>query len=597
MQASRLAAFCFCLLILTNIEIFAASDHNMSPTGSAIRAFENQIADQLINQINKDFLILPADGLGLEYRATRTLGSRLAVLAYYQQQIMSIDTKLLNSRNQLRLASLQATEHQLQQQRDNTLQDAALSPYHGPQIDLLRLVSLYPVHLATAVSGTPDTKKTDTMDTDNGIDPLLAELLLLGRTLDKPITLSAMVTPQECAVIRGQLTQLIETNQLTDSLDLRLREAGIDATTRRQYYDEFDTALQQHVVPSLGRLTTELSCDDINAVADTDKDASTDPAYYTYRLKRFGAAELNADAVHVLGEEALRELQSEITSLWQGLHPEVREDQLALTKIRKDALLYLGNTAADRQDYLSLISELVMKVSEQLAGTVLDLSLPDLEIIAEPDLLAPSSLPFTYRFSSNGPAQLAVNFNSTASFSQHQLTARTYYSSVPGLHLVRHGFVTQSTAGVPPILGTADNPAYFDGWPLYLTNLLLNDAKQIGLARLGLLELNAEMAAMLVIDTGIHGRGWSRQAAINFLVANTVIATYHAERLVDEVRFRPASMNSAYLGMTQIQALLAEDPAKNSKNQPPLSWKAALAAGPVAASQQQALRVWLMESP
>jgi len=102
---------------------------------------------------------------------------------------------------------------------------------------------------------------------------------------------------------------------------------------------------------------------------------------------------------------------------------------------------------------------------------------------------------------------------------------------------------------------------------------------------------------MLVIDTGIHSRGWSRQAAINFLVANTVIATYHAERLVDEVRFRPASMNSAYLGMTQIEALLADAPKENGSKPPPPSWEAALAAGPVAAGLQKALRDWLARYP
>jgi uncharacterized protein (DUF885 family) len=109
------------------------------------------------------------------------------------------------------------------------------------------------------------------------------------------------------------------------------------------------------------------------------------------------------------------------------------------------------------------------------------------------------------------------------------------------------------------------------------------------------LELNAEMSAMLVIDTGLHALGWSRQAAINFLITNTVIATYHAERLVDEVRFRPASMNSAYLGMTQIDTLLADASGKNRDNTPSLSWQAALAAGPVTASLQQALRDWLTQ--
>ena len=604
-QISQRAIISFAVFMLTATQLLAADIKVKVPTGSAISAFENQIARQLISQIDADFLVLPIDGLGLEYRAARIIGSRLAVLEYYQQQIMSLDTALLNPRNRLRLDALKATHQQLRRQRDNALQDAALSPYHGPHVDLLRLVSLFPIN--------PDPTNANAANPDNGVNPLLAELLLLGRALDKPATFSPLVTPQECVAVIAHLAQLLETSQLTDGIDVRLLDAGFDAATRRQYAEKFSAALQQHVLPGIRRLVGELSCENMNVSIDSSEDSNeesneesgeesgegsaSDTAYYAYRLQLFGAAGRHADALHVLGQDALRDLQGEINRQWQGLHPDSRNDQSALTQIRKDTLLYLGNTATDRQAYLSRISDLVMSVSEQLDNTVLDLPLPDLEIIAEPDLLAPFSLPFSYRFPDSGSGQLAVNFNATASISQHQLTARTYYSSVPGLHLVRHGFINQQAAGVSPLLDNADNPAYFKGWSLYLSNLLLNDANQISLARLGLLELNAEMIAMLVIDTGIHSRGWSRQAAINFLVANTVIATYHAERLVDEVRFRPASMNSAYLGMTQIEALLADAPKENGSKPPPPSWEAALAAGPVAAGLQKALRDWLARYP
>jgi uncharacterized protein (DUF885 family) len=238
-----------------------------------------------------------------------------------------------------------------------------------------------------------------------------------------------------------------------------------------------------------------------------------------------------------------------------------------------------------------------MLIQQQLSTTVLNVPLPDLEIRAEPTLLVPYSLPFAYRFAVDGPAQLAINFISPTSISWHQLTARTYFYSIPGLHLVRHGFVNRRDAGLSPLLGSAEIPAYFDGWPLYLTNLLLNDESEISLARLGLMELNAEMVAMLVIDTGIHQLDWTKEVAIDFLIANTAISKHHAERLVDEVRFRPASLNSPYLGMTQIQALLADNVTIDGEHPTSPSWQALLAAGPVAASLQQTLRAWLIRAP
>jgi uncharacterized protein (DUF885 family) len=94
---------------------------------------------------------------------------------------------------------------------------------------------------------------------------------------------------------------------------------------------------------------------------------------------------------------------------------------------------------------------------------------------------------------------------------------------VPGHHL--QGALGQEVDGLPDFRRHLGPTAYFEGWGLYAERL----ADEMGLYtadvdRIGMVSFDSWRATRLVVDTGIHAMGWSRQEAIDFMLAHSALA-------------------------------------------------------------------------
>jgi uncharacterized protein (DUF885 family) len=101
--------------------------------------------------------------------------------------------------------------------------------------------------------------------------------------------------------------------------------------------------------------------------------------------------------------------------------------------------------------------------------------------------------------------------------------------------------------------------AFCEGWGLYAERL----ADEMGLysdstARLGLLTQDSMRAARLVVDTGLHALGWSRQQAVDYLVENTPMARIEIEAEIDRYAGLPGQALGYMVGRLEIERLRAE---------------------------------------
>ena len=129
----------------------------------------------------------------------------------------------------------------------------------------------------------------------------------------------------------------------------------------------------------------------------------------------------------------------------------------------------------------------------------------------------------------------------------------TFHESVPGHHLQ---LALAQELDLHPVLGELEVASYGEGWGLYAERL----ADEMGLysselQRIGMLTLDSLRAARLVVDTGLHGRGWSRQEAIDFLVANTTLELSNAEGEIDRYIATPGQATSYMVGRLEIERL------------------------------------------
>jgi uncharacterized protein (DUF885 family) len=129
-----------------------------------------------------------------------------------------------------------------------------------------------------------------------------------------------------------------------------------------------------------------------------------------------------------------------------------------------------------------------------------------------------------------------------------------FHETIPGHHFqIARGLERPQLPGISRYLF---NSAYTEGWALYAERL----ADEMGvfggdLDRLGLLSSEAFRAARLVVDTGLHAFGWSRQQAIDYMLANTALDESSAASEVDRYAAAPGQATSYMVGALEIRRL------------------------------------------
>ncbi|WP_407652790.1 DUF885 domain-containing protein [Amycolatopsis cynarae] len=140
---------------------------------------------------------------------------------------------------------------------------------------------------------------------------------------------------------------------------------------------------------------------------------------------------------------------------------------------------------------------------------------------------------------------------------RHTAEAIAYHEAVPGHHFQIS--LAQGLSGLPLLRRIADVNAFVEGWGLYAERL----ADEMGLytsdlARLGMLTQDSMRAGRLVVDTGLHALGWSRQQAVDYLTDHTPMAPMEIEAEIDRYAGCPGQALSYMVGRLEIQRIRGE---------------------------------------
>ncbi len=132
-----------------------------------------------------------------------------------------------------------------------------------------------------------------------------------------------------------------------------------------------------------------------------------------------------------------------------------------------------------------------------------------------------------------------------------------FHEAIPGHHLQLTIAIERTE--LPLLRRLADVNATIEGWALYSERL----ADEMGLysddvGRLGMLAMDSIRAGRLVVDTGLHAKGWTRQQAISYLRENTPLAPLDVDREVDRYIAHVAQALSYMTGRLEIQRIRNE---------------------------------------
>ena len=264
-------------------------------------------------------------------------------------------------------------------------------------------------------------------------------------------------------------------------------------------------------------------------------------AYYRAQIREFTTLDMDPEAIHQLGLSEVAKIHAQML------------DVMKETGFKGDFPAFLQFLRTDPQFYVKDPQELLNRaawIAKRVDGKLPAFFgwLPRSRFGIEP--VAPDIAPF-YTSARGGTNTYLLNTYDLPSRPLYNLTALTMHESAPG-HALQGG-LAEEQEGLPEYRREVYISAYGEGWALYCERL----GVEMGMYdtpydRFGMLTFQMWRAARLVVDTGVHHKGWTRAQAIAYLHDNTALADHDIEIEVDRYISWPGQALSYYLGMLAI---------------------------------------------
>ncbi|MFT5757962.1 MAG: hypothetical protein ACI9LM_002699 [Alteromonadaceae bacterium] len=273
--------------------------------------------------------------------------------------------------------------------------------------------------------------------------------------------------------------------------------------------------------------------------------------YYQYLIEYYTTTEMSADEVHNLG-------LNEVTRIRQEM--QVIIDDLNFKGSFKDFIKYLRTDPKfytdEPRDLIEKASYITRKMAAQLPKWFSVLPRQTFDIKSAPNGGA-------YYVASDGSGTTSGTYfldtQDLKSQPLYTLEALTFHEAEPGHHF--QSAIAQEV-DMPEFRKTLYHAAYGEGWGLYSERL----GQEMGFyqdpySNFGRLTYEAWRACRLVVDTGMHAKGWTRQQAIDYLANNTALSMADVIGQIDRYISWPAQALSYKIGEIKIRQLrkMAED--------------------------------------
>lgn len=274
--------------------------------------------------------------------------------------------------------------------------------------------------------------------------------------------------------------------------------------------------------------------------------------YYAWLVQMHNTMEITPEEVHQTGLDEVARIRGEMMEI-------VRE-----TGFGEDFDGFVEFLRTDPQFYAETPEELLQKTA--LVLKTMDGKLPGLfktlprlpyGIQPVPDYLAPRTATAYYsRGSADGTraGYYAVNTYDLKSRPLYEVTALSLHEAVPGHHL--QIALHQELEGLPKFRSVSGFTAYTEGWALYSERLgldtgMYDDPYQ----NFGRLSYEMWRALRLVVDTGIHSMGWSREEAVGYMARNSALSLHNIRSEVNRYIFWPGQALAYKMGEIRIREL------------------------------------------
>ena len=315
--------------------------------------------------------------------------------------------------------------------------------------------------------------------------------------------------------------------------------------------------IEGKVIPQFKRIKTFFETEYFPNARTTSIGVSDTPngeAYYQNRVNYYTTStQYTADDIHQIGLSEVARIKAEMLKIIE---------EVGFKGSFADFLQFLRT---DQQFYASSAKELLMRArdlakraDEQLPRFFKTLPRKPYGVAPVPEAIAPKYTGGRYigtSKNSTDPGYYWVNTYDLPSRPLYTLPSLTVHEAVPGHHM-QGALNNELGDSIPQFRKNMYLSAYGEGWGLYTETL----AEEMGMyttpyERFGKLTYEMWRACRLVVDTGIHAKGWTRDQVVDFMTSNTALSLHEINTETDRYISWPGQALSYKIGELKIREL------------------------------------------
>ena len=355
-----------------------------------------------------------------------------------------------------------------------------------------------------------------------------------------------------------QLENYLETTLDNDPLLLVNFSPNISDSDISNWKEKAKVIIERNIRPSVLSYLEQLRTEHLPKGRSDDKSGimwieGGEEVYLRSLRKYTGHKDTTVKEVHEIGMSEIERLKKEFFEVGKNVFSEVNSPEDVIHKMQTDPAMRYES----KEQMLQLAVDTIERAYKPLAEWFTVFPKSPCKVLPVP-AAAEQHAPPAYYYpplpdgSRDGTYFLNTYKAETKSIFESESVA--FHEAIPGHHLDRT--IAVELQDVPDFQKYVASTAFVEGWGLYseqLANemgLYSNDVQQLG--RLG---NDAWRACRLVLDTGMHGMGWSRDKAIKFFKANSPIEEINAEIETDRYIAWPGQACSYKMGQLKIEEL------------------------------------------
>ena len=283
-------------------------------------------------------------------------------------------------------------------------------------------------------------------------------------------------------------------------------------------------------------------------------------AYYNQLLASMTTTNLTADEIHKIGLAEVARLRKEMEAIKDevGFKGDLQAFFSELRDKKDDPRYYYPNTDEGREAYIRDATAAIDKIKAVLPKYFGILPKADLVVKrVEPFREQPGAAQHYFAGTPDGsrPGVYYAHLSDMKAMPKHELEVIAYHEGLPGHHMQIS--IAQELTSVPTFRRQAQFGAYAEGWGLYSEWLAreMPGTYQTPYSRFGRLGSEMWRSIRLVVDTGMHAKGWTQEQAVQYFLANSAITEAQARSEIRRYLVIPGQATSYKIGMLKIQEL------------------------------------------